>query len=91
MQLVLLNSLQILRGDALKSLVATGRVYFEIATLEGVAGIARVLEQIPINRLLFGSHFPLFILESAVLKLRESKLTAAQMKAVTRDNAQRLL
>lgn len=91
LQLVLLNSLQILRGDALKSLVATGRVHFEIATLEGVAGIARVLEQIPLNRLLFGSHFPLFILESAVLKLRESELTAAQMKAITRDNAQRLM
>jgi predicted TIM-barrel fold metal-dependent hydrolase len=91
LQLVLLNSLQVVRGDALKSLVATGRVYFEIATLEGVAGIARVLEQIPINRLLFGSHFPLFILESAVLKLRESELTAAQVKAITRANAQRLL
>ena len=90
LHLVLLNALQVVRGAALTSLVTTERVYFEIATLEGVAGIARALDQIPINRLLFGSHFPLFLIESAILKLRESELTAAQTKAITQRNAQRL-
>ncbi len=91
LQVVLLNSLQTLRGETLQTLAATGRVYFEIATLEGVGGIARLLKQIPPDQLLLGSHFPFFILESALLKLRESDLAADQLAAIMHGNARRLL
>ncbi len=88
---MLLNALQILRGNALAALAETGRVCFEIATLEGVAGISSLLTRVPVEKVLFGSHFPFFILESAVLKLHESELSSAQMDAITHENAQRLL
>lgn len=91
LRLVVLNALKGVRGGTLASLIAAGRVYFEISMLEGVEGIANLLGQVPAERLLFGSHLPLFVLESALLKLQESELTAAQMAAITHGNAERLL
>jgi predicted TIM-barrel fold metal-dependent hydrolase len=91
LRLVLLGALQTLRGDAITRLIGAGEVYFEISTLEGVGGIANLLSRVPVERILFGSHFPLFILESAILKLRESELLPAQSRAITHQNARRLL
>ncbi|MFH1920564.1 MAG: amidohydrolase family protein [Planctomycetota bacterium] len=91
LRLVLLNALQTVRGPALNRLIEAGNVCFEIATLEGVGGILNLLASVPAERVLFGSHFPLFNLESALLKLRESELSSSQTEAVTHENAERLL
>ena len=86
----LLNAFRNLRGKPVLDLSAHG-ARFEIATLEGVEGIANLLAQIPGDRLCFGSHAPFFYFESAKLKLQESALSEARMKAVCTDNARRLL
>ena len=91
LRLVMLNSLRTLRADAIKKLIAAGNVYFEISMLEGVGGVAKMLDTLPLDRLLFGSHLPLFNLESAVLKLQESELSDKQLKAISGENAKRLL
>jgi predicted TIM-barrel fold metal-dependent hydrolase len=91
LRLVLLNALRTIRGEALRRLSAAGNVYFEIAMLEGVGGIARLLQDIPPGRLLFGSHFPFFHLEAAVLKLHESDLRPSHAAAISRKNAEQLL
>jgi len=49
-------------------------VTFDIGTLEGSAGITRILKSLPPTQLCFGSHFPFFTWEAAELKLRESPL-----------------
>ena len=85
----LLNAFRNLRGAPVLSLATRG-VHFEIATLEGVGGIGKLLEQFPLNRLCFGSHAPFFYIESAKLKLQESALNEAQMNAIRFDNARRL-
>ena len=89
-KLQLLNAFQVLRGELLLRLAAAG-VCFETATIEGVGGVHKVLGQIPQERLLFGSHAPFFVFESAKLKLAESDLTAEQMKAVCEENARRFI
>ena len=66
-------------------------VTLDIAMLEGVGGIENLLKDWPLDRLVFGSHAPLFYFESAKLKLQESELSEAQLKAITHGNAQRLL
>lgn len=86
----LLNGLRTLRGDPLQSLIASG-VRFEIAMLEGVCGIANLLAKVPMDCLCFGSHAPFYYFESALLKMQESELAAAQTKAVCSENAFRLL
>jgi len=91
LRVVLLNSLRTLRGDTISQLAAAGRVYFEISMQEGVGGITSLLAHAPLDRVLFGSYFPFFYLESALLKLRESELAQFQLDAITRGNATQLL
>jgi uncharacterized protein len=91
LRLVLLNALGTLRARPLLELIAAGAVYVEIAMLEGVGGVANLLAQVPANRVLFGSYAPLFYFESALLKLKESVLTASQRNAIRHVNAQGLL
>lgn len=91
LRLVLLNALRTLRGDALRELIDAGEVYVEISMLEGVGGVSSLLADLPPDRVLFGSHTPLFYFESALLKLKESPLTEKQLRAIRYENASRLL
>jgi len=91
LRLVMLNALRTVRGETLRRLARAGNVYFEIAMLEGVGGVSKLLGDVPPGRVLFGSHFPFFQLEAAVLKLRESDLSPALAEAVSRKNAEQLL
>ena len=85
-----LNAFRTVRGKALVDLAAAG-ARFEIAMLEGVEGITRLLAQIEVDRVCFGSHAPFFYFESAALKMKESVLSAAQLHAISADNARSLL
>ena len=91
LQLVILNGLRTLRGSSLTQLAAAGQVSFEISMLEGVGGIAKLLDVLPLERVLFGSHFPFFCFESAVLKMWESSLSDFHLAAISNKNARRLL
>ena len=91
LHLVILNGQRTIHGNMLRQLVGAGNVYFDIAVQEAVGGVANLLGSLPLERVLFGSHFPLFNLESAVLKMRESELSPAQSEAIAHENAHRLL
>ena len=58
--------------------------------LEGAAGLERLVAQVGHERLLFGSHAPLFYAEAAHLKLKESVLTPEQAEAIRQGNARRI-
>ena len=90
-QLVLLNAARLVRGDALRRLLDAGDVYVEIATLDGVGCVERLLTHVPLDRILFGSNAPLFYFDSALLKLSESALAPPQLHAVRVGNAERLM
>jgi hypothetical protein len=85
----LLNAFRTIRGLSIASLAKLG-VSFEIAMLEGVNGVANLLEKLPAEQLCFGSHAPFFYFESAKLKLQESDLTPAQLNALRSSSARRL-
>lgn len=87
LRLVILNGLRVLQQDVVERVTAAGRVSFDIAMLEGVAGIERMIASVTQDALVFGSHAPLFYLESALLKLKESELTQQQLSAVEAENA----
>jgi uncharacterized protein len=90
-RLMLLNWAPSLKGQQMKPFVDTGTVCFDIATVEGIEGIARLLERVPPERVLFGSHYPFFIFEAALLKMKESGLPEDQQKVVFEGNARRML
>jgi predicted TIM-barrel fold metal-dependent hydrolase len=87
LRLVLLNALGKLHGPALLNLVKSGEVYVEISMLEGVGGISKLLNELPSERILFGSHAPLFYFESALLKLKESPLSPSHLRSIRWANA----
>ena len=90
--LVVLNWTPGLRSGQLQTLSSsTGHVYFDISTVEGVGGVARLVEQVSLERVLFGSNYPLFYFESALLKMQESGLTETQKNALFEENARLLL
>ncbi|MDB5387586.1 MAG: rane-bound dehydrogenase domain protein [Planctomycetaceae bacterium] len=90
LQVVLLNAFRALTIDQAGSLAASGQVFFDIAMLEGVGGIARLAAKVPTERIVFGSHYPLFYFESALFKLRESALAQVQRDLIFTKNARGL-
>lgn len=89
LKLVILNASKALLPK-LNKLVLHGQVYVDIAVFDGLAVIEDVLRDIPLERILFGSHSPMFYFESALLKLREAELTQAATNAIRFENAERL-
>jgi predicted TIM-barrel fold metal-dependent hydrolase len=90
-RLVLLNWWPALRVQRLQPLAEAGAVYFEIATVEGIEGIARLVERLSAERVLFGSNFPLFYFEAALLKMQESGLSEELKRSLFEANARRIL
>ena len=87
LRLIVLNQ----RHDApVKKIAAAGEVYFDFAMVERVRGVATLARQISPERVVFGSHFPLFYVESAVLKMREAGLREEDFRAICEGNARRL-
>jgi predicted TIM-barrel fold metal-dependent hydrolase len=91
LRLVLLNAFRSLPVLQCGEVAKAGQVWFDIAMLESVAGVAKLVEQIGPQRILFGSHAPLFYFESAELKLIESGLPEPVLQQIRSTNAQRLL
>lgn len=91
LQVVILGGLNCLPLDVIDALAATGRVSFDIAALEGLGGLERLLLNVPLERIVFGSHAPFFAAESAVLKLQEASLGEALAAAIRFGNARRHL
>lgn len=80
------------RHDAqVKKLADAGQVYFDFGGVERVRGVANLARQITPERVIFGSHFPLFYIESGLFKMRESGLSAGELQAIGEGNAAKLL
>ena len=91
LKLVVLNCYPQIGPDQLTSLAPAGNVYFELSMVERVGAVARLIERVTLERVLFGSHSPFFYFESAELKMQEAGLNDAQKRAVLEGNAKRLI
>jgi uncharacterized protein len=88
LRLMVLNQ----RHDApVKELASAGEVYFDFAMVERLRGVATLSQRVSPQRVVFGSHYPLFNLESAILKMRESDLRVGDAQAIREGNARLLL
>ena len=67
------------------------RVWLDFAMLEGVGGVANLLKDWPVDRLVFSSHSPFFYWESAWLKMVESDLSEVQRRSILKGNAEKLM
>ncbi len=87
LRLMLLNAFRVLTLDAAKVLAEAGHVAFDLAWLEGVDRVAQLVSNVGEDRVMLGSYFPIFYLESALLKLQETTLPAAIQQKIHSDNA----
>jgi uncharacterized protein len=90
-RIVVLNSDPLRMLEQSQTLASSGNVYFDISMVEGVGGVARLAQKISVQRVLFGSHYPLFYFESAFLKVQEAGYTDTERRAILEDNARRLI
>jgi predicted TIM-barrel fold metal-dependent hydrolase len=77
-------------GETLVPLSRAGNVSFDFAMQEGVGAVAKLIDRVGAERVLYGSHFPLFHAESSMLKLKEAGLDANAEAGVQSKNARRL-
>jgi len=91
LRLVILNCYPQLGLEALQKPASAGQVYFDLSMVERAGAVTRLANQVSFPRVVFGSNYPLYYFESALLKVRESELTDAQTKALSEENARRLL
>lgn len=91
LRLVVLNVGRLLRNEPLTQLLGAGEVYIDIAMHDGLGVIGEVLKQVPLERMLFGSHTPFHYFEAGIFKMQESSLAAFQLRAIQSENARRLL
>jgi predicted TIM-barrel fold metal-dependent hydrolase len=87
LKLNLLNWSRAIQPEVQAKLAKSGQVWFDIAMVEGVGGVGHLLETIPAERVLFGSHAPFYYFESAALKLKESVLSREQAEQIRGGNA----
>ncbi len=87
------------RGDDLNQLMRDTSAAIDISRWESNGMVGRMIgvrpenarPRVPLDRVMFGSHAPFFPIETALLKLVESPLTAAQAEAIMHGNARRLV
>jgi predicted TIM-barrel fold metal-dependent hydrolase len=91
LRLELLNALRSVNRQALQPLARVPGVRFEFAMLEGVGGVARLVDEVSAGRVLFGSHAPFYYFESALLKMKEAGLQADVADRITEANAREWL
>ncbi len=66
-------------------------VYLDTARIDGSDGIAKLLETIPADRILFGSHAPFLIPEASLIRaVHENQIAEAPLQKILGENANRV-
>ncbi|TWU17499.1 Amidohydrolase [Novipirellula galeiformis] len=90
LRLVIMNNYGAIKESRAAQLAESGQVYFEISHFENVGALEKWVTTVPHERLLFGSYFPFFNLEAALLKFQESQVGGLATSAIQYSNAQSL-
>ncbi|MFN7934823.1 MAG: amidohydrolase family protein [Bryobacteraceae bacterium] len=67
------------------------RVYWDFCAVESVHGLANLLKGDAADSLCFGSYYPFFLFESALLKMKEAGAEGAQLEKLRTGTARMLM
>ena len=82
LRVMILNMFHGARVETAAAIALAGRVWFDIATLEGVEGVAKLVAATSADSVVVGSLAPLFYPEAAYLKLAESGLPDSTLQRI---------
>jgi predicted TIM-barrel fold metal-dependent hydrolase len=85
-RVLLLNSGKGVESAAFEKIIRLPNVFVDTARIEAVGAVGRALRRFPAGRVVFGSHAPFFIYESALLKLVDSQLSPDELRALLDEN-----
>lgn len=86
-RLMILNAFRTVTPAQAAQTTSESSVLFDVAMAEGIEGLARLVEVFPAERLVLGTHAPIFYPDSAVLKMTESGLPESIIRRISHDNA----
>ena len=86
LRVMILNMFHGARVESAAAIALPGRVWFDIATLEGVEGVAKLVAVTSVDSVVLGSLAPLFYPEAAHLKLAESGLPDSTLQRIRVTN-----
>lgn len=66
-------------------------LWVDIAFVERMNTLETLLQKVPVNRVLFGSHTPFFYTRSAVLKMKTARIDQDTRRQIEESNARRCL
>ena len=89
-RVLLLNSGKILQRPSERQ-VATRGLFYDTARIDGSGEVGRWARALPPGSIVFGTHAPFFIFESALIKIDESGLSPEDARAVLVGNSRSLL
>ena len=73
-----------------RELTSCDNIFFDTSRMDSTDGLARIMEEVPADRILYGSHAPLLITEAALIRVHESNLSVQDRAKVLYVNALRL-
>jgi predicted TIM-barrel fold metal-dependent hydrolase len=79
------------RPAVVQRLALSPNITFDIARVEATDGIARLIDAVTPERVMFGTHAPFLIYEAALIKLYESQLSEPQVRSLLSKNARQLV
>lgn len=75
------------RGELFEKLAAIPQIHFDISRIDQTDGVATLLQTVPENRVLFGTHAPFLIPEASLIRVHESALSENSLHSVLEANA----
>lgn len=76
-----------LRATQLAQVRRVPNLFLDTARMEGTDGVATVVRGLPAGRVLFGSHAPFMIPESALIRVHEGELTPGELQQILVSSA----
>lgn len=75
------------RGELFEQLAAIPQIHFDISRTDQTDGVATMLETVPENRVMFGTHAPFLIPEASLIRVHESTLSENSLHSILEANA----
>ena len=76
--------------SAFAQLGSDGDLYTEISSVEYVSTVEHLLHDVPVDRVVLGTHAPLYYPHAGVAKVNDAPLPEDQLEAIRKGNASRL-